>query len=250
MSTLSLNYLYLAAFAVVLALSSPTASAHHNRQDDASMPRKDAAAPVKKIPVKYEEIYVDNGGSISGVVRSLSDTAVTGVKDTLVYIKGIRQGKGFARYLGEKETPFIDQKDYVFVPHVTVVPVGNTVEIRNADPDMHNIHSFSARNVSFNEGMPQAGASIRKKFDFVEAVRIGCDVHQEMGAWIVVRDNPYYHLTAEDGSFWIANIPPGTYELAVWHENFDRAELAALYTNVNVEPDREFEVDFYLFHRR
>ncbi|MFQ5956277.1 MAG: hypothetical protein ACE5KK_00705 [Candidatus Brocadiales bacterium] len=200
------------------------------------------------MPKKYDVGHIDNGGSISGIVRVLSsDAAAVDVEDAVVYIKGIQRGKAFARSL---EAHPIDQKDYVFVPHVTVVPVGSMVELRNSDQEMHNLHSYSVKNASFNEGMPSAGEPVQKRFDFVEVVRIGCNIHKEMAAWIVVRDNPYYCLTGEDGDFKIADIPPGIYKLAVWHEDFDREELAALYTDVKVEWGKEFEVDFYLSHKR
>lgn len=228
----------------------PTAMAHHRGQDGTAVLKGEVTAPVKEIPVKYDEISVDNGGCLSGAVSFLFARDATGVKDAVVYIKGIQRGKAHTRFAGE-ETPFvIDQKDYVFVPHVTVVPLGSAVEIKNSDPEVHNLHSFSTKNASFNEGIAAAGGPIQKRFDFVEAVRIGCDIHKEMAAWIVVRDNPYYCVTGENGRFNIEGIPPGSYKLAVWHEDFDREELLALSTEVNVEPGNELVVDFYLSHKR
>ncbi|MCB7128390.1 MAG: hypothetical protein J3T61_02480 [Candidatus Brocadiales bacterium] len=245
MSTLTNCCLTPLAFAAILLLSS-VAAAHHNWQDGVEVPAGgSAAAPVRETPLKYNEICVENGGSVSGVIRFFSGKAVIDVKDAVVYIKGIRRGKPFTGLFGNG-TPFIDQKDFVFVPHVTVIPVGGTVELRNADPEMHNVHSYSGKNASFNEAIPSAGRPVLKKFDFVEAVRIGCNLHQEMSAWIVTRDNPYYCLTGDDGSFRIEGVPPGTYKLAVWHEDFDRKELTAVYTDIDVEPGSEFEVDFYL----
>jgi plastocyanin len=236
--------------AAVVSVQSPTALAHHKRQDGTVVSGQEAVVPVREIPVKYTEIDVRSGGSISGAVKVLSDRAVADTKGAIVYIKDIGWGKPFVRS-SDGGTPFIiDQKDYVFVPHVTVVPVGCTVELRNADPEMHNLHSFSTKNASFNEGIPVAGEPIKKKLDFVETVRIGCDIHKEMAAWIVVRDNPYYCVTGEDGSFKIPDIPPGTYKLVIWHEDFDREELIALRTDVSVESGGEFEVDFYLSHRK
>ena len=244
---LTANCVSLLAAAVVLVLSS-AAVAHNERQGGTAASNREAIAPVREMPVKYTEIDVRNGGSLSGTVRLLSNGTVTGVKDAIVCIKGIQWGKRFER-CADGETPtVIDQKDYVFIPHVTVVPAGGTVELRNADPEMHNLHSFSTRNASFNEGIPAAGEPIKKKLDFVETVRIGCDIHKEMAAWIVVRDNPYYCVTGEDGSFKIPDVPPGTHKLAIWHEDFDREELAALRMDVSVESGGEFEVDFYLSH--
>lgn len=229
---------------------SPVATAHHVLEGFAAKPKKEADAPVREAPSKYTEVSVHNGGSISGVTSFLSAADVTDAKDAVVYIRSIQRGKTFEKPLGE-ETPFIvDQKDYTFIPHVTVIPVGSTVELRNSDSEMHNLHSFSTKNASFNEGIPAAGGPIQKRFDFVETVRVGCDIHKEMAAWIVVRDNPYYCVTGEGGRFNIEDIPPGSYKLAVWHEDFDREELSALSTEVNLEPNSELVVDFYLSHKR
>jgi hypothetical protein len=129
---------------------------------------------------------------------------------------------------------------------VLVVPVGATVELRNSDSEVHNVHSFAVKNSPFNEAIPEGGLPLIKRFDRVEIVRLGCELHQEMAAWIVVRDNPYYALTDKDGHFSIIEIPPGTYQLLLWHEDLDKKERTSFATEVNVEPNATLEVDFYL----
>lgn len=248
MLPLSPYYLFLLTFTVFLTAVQTDAIAHQGRQGDAASRVKETVVPLREEPAEYSVVDVRNGGSVYGVVRLLSDTGVSTVKDAVVYIRGIQRGKAFSELL--KRVPVIDQRDHVFIPHVTVVPVGHEVELRNADPELHNLHSYSVKNASFNEGIPSEGRPIRKRFDFVEVIRLGCDIHKEMAAWIVVRDNPYYCLTGKDGVFEITDVPPGAYELAVWHEDFDREELAALRTEVEVEANRRSEVDFYLSHRR
>lgn len=201
-----------------------------------------------RLPQDYRVIKTQVPGSLSGTVRMLAPyqngtgLGVRPVKEALVYLKGVAQGKGFP-VIGPL---VLDQRGETFIPHVMVIPVGATVELRNSDSEMHNLHSFSVKNSSFNEGISEGGASLFKKFDMAEVVRLGCDIHKEMQAWIVVRDNPYYALTGEDGHFNIDEIPPGTYKLLLWHEDLDKKEQASLITEITIKPNATLEVDFYL----
>lgn len=141
------------------------------------------------------------------------------IKNVVVYLDKVEKGKPF-----EKPTaPFhIDQKGCVFTPHVLVVPKVSTVELRNSDNVMHNIHSYSLKNASFNESIPGNGKPVLKTFEFPEIVKLTCDVHKWMSAWLVVRDNPYYAVTDEAGVFKIESIPQGTYKLVAWHESLGK----------------------------
>ncbi len=187
----------------------------------------------------YRVVMPQTTGGLSGVVKTLEGALV---REALVYLKGVHEGKDFFI----KEPLVLDQREGVFMPHVLVVPLGGTVELRNSDSEMHNLHSFSAKNASFNEGIAEGGPSLLKKFDLVEVVRLGCDIHKEMRAWIIVRDNPYYALTDEGGRFNITEVPPGTYQLSLWHEDLDKAEQSGLTIKITIEPDTTLEVDFYL----
>jgi plastocyanin len=219
---------------VLLALLSPSALAH---QGGEIKPTKEVAESY--LPQGYSVLRTEATGSLLGMVKTLEGRPV---KESLVYLKGVQQGKGF----NVTEPLVLDQRDETFSPHVLVVPAGGIVELRNSDSEMHNLHSSSIKNPSFNEGIPEGGTSIRKKFDMVEVVRLGCDIHKEMCAWIVVRDNPYYALTGEDGHFSITEIPPGTYEFLLWHEDLDPKERASFTTKIDIEPNTTLEVDFYL----
>ncbi|HHT9117523.1 MAG TPA: hypothetical protein ACFYD1_02735 [Candidatus Hypogeohydataceae bacterium YC38] len=212
--------------------SIPSASAHTWAVKDREIETQLLA------PNGYTETSVEKGGVVSGQVRLLTGGTL---KDAVVYIKEIPHGKEFT-----KEIPTLEEKDGVFHPHVLVIPVGGTVELRNTDSEMHNLHSYAQKNASFNEGIPSQGEPIYRRFNFPEIVKIGCDIHREMSAWIVVRDNPYYSITGEEGGYEISNIPPGQYKLGLWHESLQREGLASLTTLVEVEPEKGLEVDFYL----
>ncbi len=111
----------------------------------------------------------------------------------------------------------MDQKQCVFVPRVIVVPVGGTAEFLNNDRLLHNLHSASTDNPAVNRTQPK-GRTIPIGFRRPEIVRIDCDLHPWMRAWVVVAEHPYYAVTNERGEFALENVPPGNYTLQVWHE--------------------------------
>ncbi|MDM0116562.1 carboxypeptidase regulatory-like domain-containing protein [Variovorax sp. J22R133] len=111
----------------------------------------------------------------------------------------------------------VDQKGCTFVPRVVVVPAGGTVDFLNSDRLLHNIHATPKRNVSFNRTQPM-GRTIPVTFAEPEIVRIDCDLHAWMMAWVVVAPHAFYVVTGADGRFAFDNLPPGQYKLQVWHE--------------------------------
>jgi plastocyanin len=104
-----------------------------------------------------------------------------------------------------------------FSPHVLVVPVGSTVTFPNHDPFNHNVFSLSEEK-PFDLGMYGRGETRSVSFERAGVVRIYCNVHPQMSALVVVRDNPYYSQPSSDGSFTLPGVPPGKYQLHAWHE--------------------------------
>jgi plastocyanin len=111
----------------------------------------------------------------------------------------------------------VDQKGCSFIPRVVVVPAGGTVDFLNSDRLLHNIHASPKVNVSFNRTQPM-GRTIPVTFAEPEIVRINCDLHAWMMAWVVVAAHRFYAVTGADGAFAFDNLPPGQYKLQVWHE--------------------------------
>jgi plastocyanin len=111
----------------------------------------------------------------------------------------------------------IDQKQCVFVPRVVVVPAGGTVEFLSSDRLLHNIHSVTKENPSFNRTQPK-GRTISVVFKKPEIVRIDCDLHSWMRAWVVVTEHPFYAISNERGEFVLENVPAGKYTLQFWQE--------------------------------
>lgn len=111
----------------------------------------------------------------------------------------------------------MDQKQCVFIPRVVLVPAGATMEFLNSDRLLHNIHTISRDNPSVNRTQPR-GRTIPLTFGKPEIVRVNCDLHSWMRAWVVVMEHPFYALTGGEGEFSLPNVPPGSYKLQVWHE--------------------------------
>jgi plastocyanin len=115
----------------------------------------------------------------------------------------------------------IDQFKCVYKPHIITVMVGQTFRIKNSDDTMHNIHGLPTLNKEFNEGQGQKGMTSDKKFSHQEiGVKIKCDVHPWMGAWLHVVEHPFFAVTGIDGKFSIGNLPAGEYEIEAWHEKY------------------------------
>ncbi len=104
-----------------------------------------------------------------------------------------------------------------FSPHVLVIPAGSTVSFPNHDPFNHNVFSLSEE-APFDLGLYSRGEARSVIFARPGIVRVYCNVHAQMSALVVVRDNPYFTQPASDGSFTLAGMPPGKYVLHVWHE--------------------------------
>jgi plastocyanin len=111
----------------------------------------------------------------------------------------------------------MDQQQCLYVPRVVIVPVGGTVEFLNSDRLLHNLHSVSTENPTFNRTQPK-GRVIPVVFKKPETVRVDCDLHSWMRAWVVVAEHPFYAVTGPSGEFALDNVPPGKYTLKIWQE--------------------------------
>jgi plastocyanin len=107
--------------------------------------------------------------------------------------------------------------DKTYAPHVMVVPLGSTVRFPNHDPFNHNVFSVSEPN-SFDLGLYGRGETKSYAFQHPGLVRVYCNVHPRMVAYVLVMENRYYAQPSTDGSFSIDDVPAGRYRLHVWHE--------------------------------
>jgi len=121
---------------------------------------------------------------------------------------------------GKKRTPktrVIEQRNKEFAPHVMAVPVGSTVSFPNYDPIFHNVFSLS-KSKAFDLGMYKNGETREVKLDKPGIVRLGCNLHANMSAYLVVVDAPHYVLVDNDGSYSFKALAPGKYKVQAWNE--------------------------------
>jgi plastocyanin len=111
----------------------------------------------------------------------------------------------------------IAQRGEQFVPPVTAVTVGSSVEFPNEDPFFHNVFSLS-RVRAFDLGRYPSGESRERSFPRAGIVKVYCDIHSQMSALIMVLEHAWFTIPAEDGSFTLPPVPPGEYTLVAWHE--------------------------------
>jgi plastocyanin len=144
----------------------------------------------------------------------------------------------------EESRPRLDQRNETFVPHVLAIVAGTTVEFPNSDQTYHNVFSLS-KTKTFDLGRYAVGRSKSVRFDRPGIVRVFCDIHSHMSAFILVFAHRYFSVSEPDGSYRLENVPPGTYTVVAWHE------AAALESRRIVVPDAggEVEANFSLGRR-
>ncbi len=111
----------------------------------------------------------------------------------------------------------ISQRGKQFVPHVLAVPVGTKVNFRNEDTIYHNVFSLTKPN-DFDTGLYKQGGTYEQTFKKPGAVQLLCNIHSSMLGYVYVVDSPYYAQADGAGAFTIKGVPPGEYELEIWHE--------------------------------
>jgi hypothetical protein len=173
------------------------------RAEIANKPCHDGATS----PLLDETVVVnENTGTLANVFLYLADAEPT-------------DGSQF-------EPAVLDQKDCRYTPHVVGVQVGQALRVRSSDPKtLHNTHYAPQANRPGNFGLTDAGAERVVKFEKPEFIRVKCDVHPWMTAYIGVFDSPFFATSDENaGRFEIAEVPPGKYKLTAWHEQLGQVE--------------------------
>ena len=160
------------------------------------------AAPAAAGTVAGRVDVLDKGG------RRLTD-----LSDVVVYVEGARARPRAAA----AANPVIVMKGKSFSPRVAVVPVGGTVDFPNEDPIFHNAFSVSGEN-RFDLQLYKRPKSGAQTFQHPGVVRVYCNIHPQMSAVVLVRDNPFFAKAAPDGSFTIEGVPAGRYKLTAWHD--------------------------------
>ncbi len=133
----------------------------------------------------------------------------------------------------------LDQKGCMYDPHVQTVMTGQLLTVRNSDPTLHNIHTFAEKQRSQNFAQPQQGNQRDIDFKRSEFVKIKCDVHPWMSAFVAVFDHPYHAVTGSKGTCTL-ELPAGSHTIGVWHE--ETGEVSPVPVVVQAGQETEIEV--------
>ena len=194
----------------------------------------------------YEAIEVTDGGTLVGTValegaapppvkiEVTKDPEVCG-KDKVAPGLLVGNGNGIANVVvvvkaekGKKlapppANPVLDQKTCEFHPHVLAFPAGSTIDVRNSDGILHNLHTTSTVNASTNVAQPKFKPLVQVKVEKPEwPIAIKCDVHGWMSGFWISAEHPYYAVTDASGAFKISDLPAGDYDVDVWHEKLGK----------------------------
>jgi hypothetical protein len=148
-----------------------------------------------------------------------------GVKNSVISLHGKKLKKRGGEYK-------LDQKKCRYEPHVIAVPLDSELKIHTSDPINHNIHTYSFENDPINIMFLPGQDAYSQEMEEAEVIKVECDLHDWMRAWVVVTPNAYSAVSGADGSFEIPDVPPGKYELTAWHET-----LGSLTKNITVGND-------------
>jgi len=153
----------------------------------------------------------------------------------IVYLESAPRGAFEVR---EPQRARMDQRNETFLPHVLAVSVGTVVDFPNNDRTYHNVFSLS-KTKRFDLGRYAQGRSQSVRFDTPGIVRVFCDIHSHMSAFILVFGHPFFATTEPDGRYRIDNVPAGTYNVVAWYEGANRDTRS-----VTVPQNGTVEVDF------
>lgn len=142
----------------------------------------------------------------------------------VVYLESAPRGAFDEREPGRA---VMDQRNERFAPHVLAVMVGTLVDFPNSDRTYHNVFSLS-RARRFDLGRYAAGQSKSVRMDRPGVVRVFCDIHSHMNAFILVFNHPYFSVTDVDGRYTLPAVPPGTYTVVGWYEGEPRTTRAVV----------------------
>ncbi|HZS04469.1 MAG TPA: carboxypeptidase regulatory-like domain-containing protein [Blastocatellia bacterium] len=168
------------------------------------------------------------------LIAAESDGALANV---FVYVK---QGLEDKKFEPPADPVVIDQKGCWFGPRVIGIQAGQTLKVTNSDPLTHNIHPLAQVNRDWNQSQAPGAEPLTRRFTQPEVmIRVKCNIHSWMHAWVGVVAHPYFAVTGKDGSFQLRDVPPGTYTVEAWQE-----ELGRLDQQVSLAPAGKGEIVF------
>ncbi|MGD9723677.1 MAG: hypothetical protein AB7O59_05010 [Pirellulales bacterium] len=177
-------------------------------------------------PPSPSPLNVDKDTEVCGKGMPILDNSLVigsdgGIANVVLYARAKRVHDS-AKPLAEGAAPeaVFDQKNCMFLTHVTAFQVGEKIDIKNSDPIGHNTKIDPRNGVPFNQNLP-SGQSVAYIATAEEALpaSVSCSIHPWMRAYMLPRKDKYFAVTKDDGTFEIANLPAGEeVEIQVWHE--------------------------------
>jgi hypothetical protein len=162
--------------------------------------------PLCKVKLTNEDLVVDDKGGLANAVVALKT-------------KGVAVNPAYES--SAKESVALDNSNCRFEPHVLVVRTSQTLLLKNSDPTGHNTNVQSTSNDGINPILAAGSDPLKHKFAKAEVrpVKVGCNIHPWMGAWLIVRTDPYAAVSDKSGTFTIKDLPVGKeLEFGLWHE--------------------------------
>jgi plastocyanin len=156
-------------------------------------------------------------------IASLGDASIGLPEErrrAVVYLESAPQA-AFEEGLGGLPRASMRQRKQTFVPHILAVRVGTAVDFPNDDPVYHNVFSLS-KTKRFDLGRYAKGQSKSIVLDEPGIVRVFCDIHSHMSAFILVFSHRFFAMTDDQGRYQIDRVPPGGYTLVAWYEGVVR----------------------------
>ena len=157
-------------------------------------------------------------------VHTLEDVLISaeneGIQNVVVFLTGVP--------MAEQDRPapsrlMLNNSSCRFDPHVAVLTTGSILEATNSDRFFHSVHVYGLFNI--NVGLGPGQSKVIRTLSRPGRLVVRCDVHGWMRSYLWVEDHPYHAVSAEDGSFRIENVPPGSYTLSAWHEVLGNQEV-------------------------
>tara|TARA_B100001123_G_scaffold163941_1_gene188891 strand:- start:64849 stop:65571 length:723 start_codon:yes stop_codon:yes gene_type:complete len=169
--------------------------------------------------IEDQTTLVDSSGGVANVVIIVNDL----------------------EWINEPPPSMINNRKCFFEPRVQVVKTRSQIEILSEDETLHSTHAYDDRQrTMFNVAIPFPGLNIQRPLRRPGVVRVECDSHSWMRGWIYVSDD-VGTVTGMDGTFEISEIPPGSYDLTVWHERYQDQKLSVV-----VKPGETTEINLTL----
>ncbi|HXQ25298.1 MAG TPA: carboxypeptidase regulatory-like domain-containing protein [Candidatus Acidoferrales bacterium] len=168
-----------------------------------------ACAAANPSPVVPPIMVVGDNGALANVVIFVKD------------------GLSNYRFDTPSDPAILGQKNCMYEPHVSALMTNQPFQIQNNDPTMHNVHPLPKHNRQWSTSQPAGSAALKSAFARPEfAMPVLCNVHPWMRAYVFVFDHPYFAVTSKTGKFELRNLPPGTYTIEAWHENYAAQDQA------------------------